>query len=191
VNSVLIFLSAYLLGNVAGYSMQPIVEYPRKRGVVHKQSKKRPAVHKKKATPPPRNNQQVSPPLPPPPPINIQPEPEPRSKTEIQLEHVKNELIGLENKKRALLEEFAQKQAAFAAMLPSANENKPQQSILLAISSKSLDDFVHGAVMLNYVNACIMQRNQAYINLVKSIHNADVNIQNCKKTEIALVGSSG
>lgn len=104
-------------------------------------------------------------------------------KLETQIINVRTERQRWELQKKGLLSEFAHKQTAFAAVLPLPHEARHQQSILLALSSKSMDDFVHGTVMLNYLNAYRMRRNQAYINLVQNIHRANFSIQSCWKTE--------
>jgi hypothetical protein len=102
-----------------------------------------------------------------------------------QLSALKVKRLDLEFRKHALLTEFAQKQTAFAAILPSV-ENKPQQSIFLAMSSKSMDDFVYSSVMLKYLRDYFMRRNREYSNLRNSIHSTDLELKNCAQYETEL-----
>ncbi|GHS94194.1 hypothetical protein AGMMS49949_07910 [Alphaproteobacteria bacterium] len=89
----------------------------------------------------------------------------------------------LERQHRMFLMELMQKQAAFASLFPVANETQPQQSLLLALSSPSVDDFVHHSVMLKAWNAYKMQQNYAYVNLVQNLKRTRFCLQSCWKME--------
>jgi hypothetical protein len=104
-------------------------------------------------------------------------------KIEEQIMKIRSDRLLLEAQKRALLVEFVKQQSAFISMLPSANEKKPQQSILLALSSKSMEDFVHGEVMLNFLNTYMIKRNQTYVNLIQNINSTTFYIESKFKTE--------
>lgn len=106
---------------------------------------------------------------------------------EAQILQVRMDRRRWEEHKRGLLAEFANHQSAFAATLPNPEHSQPSSSLLLALFSKSMDDFVHNRVMMNYLNAYRMQKNQAYVNLVHNIQQADYALQNYAKLEQQLL----
>jgi hypothetical protein len=104
-------------------------------------------------------------------------------KIEAQIKRVISERQRLEVQRQALIAEFTRQQAAFVSMLPSVNEKKPQQSILLALLSKSVDDFVHGELMLNFLSSSMIERNRRYVNLVQNINRTNFYIESYFQTE--------
>jgi hypothetical protein len=104
-----------------------------------------------------------------------------------RLLNVRRERMTLERQKQDWLIELARHRAIFSQTIPSA-DNKQQQSILLALSSKSVDDFVHGSVMLNYLSEHTRQENKEYLSLIQKISCVDAMIQNCARVEAAIGG---
>ncbi|MDR1208010.1 MAG: hypothetical protein LBJ89_01515 [Holosporales bacterium] len=186
---IVVFFQSLLIFSVAGHAMNPIVDGPGTR-----QSKASRVAKKKRPGPRPRVKKvvrhtpkdaalTVAKDVP----VVANSENGRVSEFDTQLKALKAKRLDLEFQKHALMTEFAQKQTAFAAILPSLTENKPQQSILLAMSSRSMDDFVHSSVMLNYLGAYFVRKNREYSNLRRSIREADVAIKNCDKYEVELI----
>jgi hypothetical protein len=156
--------------------MHPIVESPRARRLERNRAKKLKKVAVvKKETPATQNTKQIEQNV-----LRLK-------KLEEQIAKIQHNRLLLERQKQALSIEFAKQQSAFISMLPSVNEKKPQQSILLALSSKSMDDFVHGEVMLNFLNNYVIKRNQTYVNLAQSISKTNFYMESCLKTEQDLI----
>ena len=100
---------------------------------------------------------------------------------------VKSQRQKLENSKKILIEELAKKESAFIASIPEYDQLKHQQSLLLAISSDSLDDFVHKSIVMNYLKPYIINKNQIFMNFIKNIQNLNFQIKNYMQIENELI----
>jgi hypothetical protein len=110
-------------------------------------------------------------------------------KTSQQLCAVRAERQRLEACKKALLSEFVKKHAAFLAKITEQDECKDNQALMLAVSSKSLDDFVHGAIILNHIKYYLASKNAEFINFLKSIQKINYCIQYYAQMEATLVNN--
>jgi hypothetical protein len=104
-----------------------------------------------------------------------------------QIYAIRAERQRLEACKHALLNEFAKKQAAFLSKITEQDESKDHHALLLAVSSKSLDDFVHGAIMLNYIKYYLANKNTEFSNFIKNIQRVNYCIQYYTKMEAELI----
>jgi hypothetical protein len=187
---LVVFIQSLLIFSVAGHAMRPIVDGP---GTRHSKASR--LVKKKRAMSRYRVKKTIRQASKDTAPVAVKDPPVVASvaassrigEIDAQLKTLKARRLDLEFQKHALMTEFAQKQTAFAAILPSLTENKPQQSILLAMSSRSMDDFVHSSVMLNYLGAYFVRKNREYSNLRRSIRETDIAIKNCDQYEVELI----
>ncbi len=102
---------------------------------------------------------------------------------ETQIYQVRTSRRRWEDHKQGLLAEFANRQSAFAVSLPGSDLVQHGHSILLALSSKSMDDFVHGKVIMKYLTDSQKRRHQTYVNLVHNLQHANFVIQSFIKME--------
>lgn len=102
----------------------------------------------------------------------------------IQLQKERKQLL---EKKRVLLDAFTKTQAAFIFKLPPSEEVQHQQSLLLALSSKSMSEFVHQSVMLPYLVKYLVQKNQQCANLLQNIQRINFYIESNQQKEQELI----
>jgi hypothetical protein len=114
----------------------------------------------------------------------------PPDKISQQLYAVRAERQRLEAYKKALLGEFVKKHAAFLAKITEQEGAKDNQALMLAVSSKSLDDFVHGTILLNHVKYYLASKNAEFINFIKSIQKVNYCIQYYAQMEATLVNDT-
>jgi hypothetical protein len=103
-----------------------------------------------------------------------------------QFSAVRAERQRLENGKIVLLNEFAKRETAFVANL-AKYDNSCKQSILLAMSSKSLSDFVHESIAMNYLQLYIACKNQPFMNFIKNINQINNQINYYARLEKNLI----
>jgi hypothetical protein len=182
--ALLIFLSILGADGVhsVSYKATPQARLPRVG-----YAKKQPAVAPGAARPPNPNQRQSSmqtAPIAPTAPILQAPD-----KISQQICIVRAERQRLEACKKALLSEFVKKHAAFLSKITEQEESKDNQALMLAVSSKSLDDFVHGAILLNHIKYYLASKNTEFVNFIKSIQKVNYCIQYYSQMEVALVNS--
>lgn len=102
----------------------------------------------------------------------------------VQLQKERKQLL---EKKHALLDAFTKTQAAFIFKLPPSEEVQHQQSLLLALSSKSMSEFVHQSVMLPYLVKYLVQKNQQCANLLQNIQRINFYIESNQQKEQELI----
>ncbi|MDR3285582.1 MAG: hypothetical protein LBS83_02775 [Holosporales bacterium] len=104
-----------------------------------------------------------------------------------QFETVRLERQKLEHNKKIWINEFVKKEAAFLINLSKNNDSSHQQALLLALSSKSLNDFVHSTIVLNYLQQYFAYNNQVFLNFIKNIRETNNKIQYCTHLESKLI----
>lgn len=100
-----------------------------------------------------------------------------------QIVYVRSERTKMEANRNVLMEELAKNQMAFISRISTPPETKHNQAILLALSSKSIKDFVQGSMMINYVDQYLVQKNQQCSNLIRNIKHLNLCIASSIKQE--------
>jgi hypothetical protein len=106
----------------------------------------------------------------------------------VQINIIHAEMQKLESKKKVLLGEFLRSETGFVFWLSKLNEVSHRRAVLLVLSSRSIDDFIHNSIILNYVQPYIAHNNQRFINFIKNIRDTNHRLQYCAQIEHKLVG---
>ncbi|MDR0625074.1 MAG: hypothetical protein LBF72_01310 [Holosporales bacterium] len=93
----------------------------------------------------------------------------------------------LEATKQKLLSDFIKKETSFVVSLVKRGDFANKQTLLLALSAKSLNDLVHSSIISRYLQQYLIHNNFMFLNFVKSIREINCKIIDLIKKENNLI----